>query len=59
MATRFADAAALRNVTQIALGENMSTVNNFGQDLMDKNMSSSSSAADPMKGNSGGGAGSQ
>ena len=59
MAKRFADAAALRNVTQIALGENMTTVNNFGQDLMDKNMSSSAAAADPMKGKSGGGAGGQ
>jgi proline dehydrogenase len=55
MAKRFASAAALRNVTQLALGENMSSVNTFGQDLMDANMASSAANADPMK--SGGGAG--
>ena len=55
MAKRFASAAALRNVTQLALGENMTSVNTFGQDLMDANMASSAANADPMK--SGGGAG--
>jgi hypothetical protein len=55
MAKRFASAAALRNVTQLALGENMASVNTFGQDLMDANMSSSAANADPM--GSGGGAG--
>ena len=60
MAKRFADAAALRNVTQMALGENdMSNVNQYGQDLMNANMRSTAAAADPMKGNSGGGAGRQ
>ena len=48
MAKRFADAAALRNVTQLALGENMATVNSFGQSEMHINMSNSAASADPM-----------
>jgi hypothetical protein len=55
MAKRFASAAALRNVTQLALGADMTSVNTFGQDLMDANMSSTAANADPMS--SGGGAG--
>ena len=55
MSKRFADAAALRNVTQLALGENMATVNSFGQSEMDINMNNSAASADGPMGSGGAG----